>query len=50
LSYDRGEAAVSYITDEPVEFEKKPNRLKFKTAGKLLIILEEFVEEYTPIQ
>ena len=35
-----------YVTDEPVEFEN--NRLKFKTAGKLPIILEEF-KEYTPI-
>ena len=34
------------VTNEPVEFEN--NRLKFKTAGKLPIILEEFVE-YTPI-
>ena len=25
------------------------NRLKFKSAGKLPIILEESVEEYTPI-
>ena len=25
------------------------NRLKFKTAGKLPIVLEEFIEEYTPI-
>jgi hypothetical protein len=25
------------------------NRLKLKTAGKLPIILEEFIEEYTPI-
>jgi hypothetical protein len=25
------------------------NRLKFKTAGELPIILEEFIEEYMPI-
>ena len=35
-----------FVTKEPVEFENK--RLKFKTAGKLPIILEEFIE-YTPI-
>ena len=34
------------VTDEPVEFEN--NRLKFKTAEKLPIILEEF-REHTPI-
>ena len=34
------------VTDEPVEFEN--NRLKFKDAGKLPIILEEFIE-HTPI-
>ena len=34
------------VTDEPVVFGN--NRLKFKTAGKLPIILEEFVE-YNPI-
>ena len=34
------------VTNEPVEFEN--NRLKFKTAGKLPIILEEFVE-YTRV-
>ena len=34
------------VTDEAVEFEN--NRLKFKSAGKLPIILEEFIE-YTPI-
>ena len=36
-SYDRG---------EPVEFEN--NRLKFKTAGKLPVCVEEFIE-YSPI-
>ena len=35
------------VTDEPVEFEKN-NRLKSKTARKLPVILEEFIE-YTPI-
>ena len=34
------------VTNEPVEFGN--NRLKFKTAGKIPIILEEFIE-YTPI-
>ena len=34
------------VINEPVEFEN--NRLKFKTAGKLPIILEEFIE-YTQI-
>jgi hypothetical protein len=34
------------VTDEPVEFEN--NRLKFKIARKLPLILEEFIE-YTPI-
>ena len=34
------------VTDEPVDL--KNNRLKFKTAGKLPVILEEFIE-YTPI-
>ena len=34
------------VTDEPVELRN--NRLKFKTGGKLPIILEEFLE-YTPI-
>ena len=34
------------VTNEPVEFEV--NGLKFKIAGKLPIILEEFIE-YTPI-
>ena len=34
------------VTDEPVSLRN--NRLKFKTAGKLPIILEEFIE-YTPI-
>jgi hypothetical protein len=34
------------VTDEPVEFEN--NRVKFKIAGNLPIILEEFME-YTPI-
>ena len=33
------------VTDEPVKFEKY--RLKFKTAGKLPIILEESIE-YSP--
>ena len=32
--------------DEPVEFEN--NRLKFKTAGELRIILEKSIE-YTPL-
>jgi hypothetical protein len=36
------------VTDEPVEFETGNNRSTFKTAGKLPIILEEFIE-YTPI-
>ena len=32
------------VTDEPVEFEKN-NRLKvIKTVGKLLAVLEEFIE------
>ena len=35
------------VTDEPVLILRN-NRLKFKTAGKLQIILEEFIE-YTPI-
>jgi hypothetical protein len=35
------------VTNEPVELRN--NRLKFKIAGKLPIILEEFIE-YTPIQ
>ena len=34
------------VTNEPVDFEK--NRLKFKTAGILPIILEEIIE-YTPV-
>ena len=34
------------VTSEPVESKK--NRLKFKTAGKLPINLEEFIV-YTPI-
>ena len=34
------------VIDEPVEFEN--NRLKFKSAGKLPVVLEEFIE-YTPI-
>ena len=35
------------VTDELVEFEKL-NQLKFKTAGKLPVILEESIE-YSPI-
>jgi hypothetical protein len=34
-------------TDEPIEFEKLTS-FKFKTAGKLPNILEEFIES-TPI-
>ena len=34
------------VADEQVEFEK--NLLKFKTAGKSPIILEEFIKEYPP--
>ena len=34
------------VTIELVEFEN--NQLKFKTAGKVPIILEEFIK-YTPI-
>jgi hypothetical protein len=34
------------ITNEPVE--SRNNRLKFKAAGKLPIILDEFIE-YAPI-
>jgi hypothetical protein len=34
------------VTNEPVDLRN--NRLKFKTAGELPIILEEFIE-YTPI-
>ena len=36
------------VTDELVESLRNNNQLKFKTAGKLPIILEEFIE-YTPI-
>ena len=32
------------LTDEPAEFEKKKNRLKFKASQKLSIVLEEFRE------
>jgi hypothetical protein len=35
------------VTNELVEFEN--NRLNFKTAKKIPIILEEFIK-YTPIQ
>ena len=44
-SNDRGEPAVSLQMNR---LSLRNNRLKFKTAGKLLIILEEFIE-YTPI-
>ena len=44
-TYDRGELAVSYKMSR---LSLRNNQLKFKTAGKLPIILEEFIE-YTPI-
>ena len=41
-SYDQGGPAVSYKWTGWI-WEKK-NRMKFKTAGKLHIIVEEFME------
>ena len=35
------------VTNDRLSLRNK--RLKFKTVGKLSIILEEFIEEYTPI-
>ena len=32
------------VTDEPVKLSLRNNRFKFKTAGKLPVILEEFIE------
>ena len=42
--YDGGEPAELQMN----RLSLKNNRLKFKTAGKLPIVLEEFIE-YTPI-
>jgi hypothetical protein len=47
-SYDRGEPNRQLVADEPVDEFEKYSRLRFKTAGKLPIGLEEFIE-YTPI-
>jgi hypothetical protein len=41
-----GENQQLSITNEPVEFAKLNNMLKFKTSGELPIALEEF-REYT---
>ena len=43
-TYDRGEPADSYRLNR---LSLRNNWLKFRTAGKLLIILEDFIE-YTP--
>jgi hypothetical protein len=43
-SNERGEAATSYKTNW---LSLRNNRLKFKTAGKLPVVLEELVE-YAP--
>ena len=44
--YDRGEPVASYQMNR---LSLRNNRLNFKTAGKLPIVLEEFIEYYTPI-
>ena len=44
--YDGGEPAVKLQMNQ---LSLRNNRLKFKTAEKLLIVLDEF-NEYTPIQ
>ena len=46
ITYDPGELAVSYV--QMNQLSLRNNRLKFKTAGKLLIVLEESIE-YAPI-
>ena len=46
-SNDRGEPAISYRWNKRLSL--RINRMKFKTAGKLPITIEEFIE-YTPIQ
>ena len=46
LPYDREGPVVSYRWTGWV---REKNRLEFKVAGKSPIILEEFIEEYTPI-
>ena len=46
MSYDRDRTSGKKLQMNRLRLRN--NRLKFKTSGKLPIILEEFIEEYTP--